>query len=373
MNSLKDFFLFCSGIDLGTLSRCKTDENKYVGIGATVFFTGVLAFFSSSYALYTVFDSYPGALFFGLIWGLMIFNLDRYIVSSMKNRGSLWKDLGIAIPRIAMALVLAIVISKPLELKIFEKEINTELVLMEQETYKVQENMVNLRFDEEIAEKRNLITDLKNQIAEKAKIKEELAMIAIQEADGTGGSMNQNLGPIYKVKKQKADLAQIEWEETMAANNMLIDKYENQIGVLESKIEEEVGGIDRSNFGGLAAKMEALHRLTEKSKAIAIANVFILLMFMCIETMPVFVKLISYRSPYDYVIHEHEHVYAMNNLERTSLLTNKVKNKVKYDTEIGAHKIKARIAAEKEMIDIALQQKIDALRNKGVDYNEVFS
>ena len=42
------------------------------------FFTALMAFITSGYALYTVFDNLFTAIFFGLIWGLLIFNLDRY-------------------------------------------------------------------------------------------------------------------------------------------------------------------------------------------------------------------------------------------------------------------------------------------------------
>jgi hypothetical protein len=66
----------------------------------------------------------------------MIFNLDRYIVLSMKSFGKWWRDWLVALPRIALAVLLALVISKPLEMKIFEKEIKAELVMMEQEVFK---------------------------------------------------------------------------------------------------------------------------------------------------------------------------------------------------------------------------------------------
>ena len=96
MNHPKDFFLFCSGVDRSILEKCPTDENKYLGIGATVFFTGLLAFFSAGYALYTVFESWFAAIIFGAVWGLMIFNLDRYIVMSMKSFGKWWRDWTVA-------------------------------------------------------------------------------------------------------------------------------------------------------------------------------------------------------------------------------------------------------------------------------------
>ena len=122
MNNLRNFFWFCSGANQNLLKRCPTESSKYVGIGATVFFTGVLAAISAGYALYTVFESFWGSFFFGLVWGGMIFNLDRFIVCSMKKRGNFWQEFKVAVPRLFLAILLALVISKPLELKIFEKE-----------------------------------------------------------------------------------------------------------------------------------------------------------------------------------------------------------------------------------------------------------
>ncbi len=52
---LKNFFLTCSGVDKTIIENCSNGEqNKYAGIGATVFFTAVMATIAGSYALYTV-------------------------------------------------------------------------------------------------------------------------------------------------------------------------------------------------------------------------------------------------------------------------------------------------------------------------------
>ena len=56
MQSLKQFFLFCSGANFSILKRTPTEYNKYVGIGATIFFTGVFAAIAAGYALSTVFE-----------------------------------------------------------------------------------------------------------------------------------------------------------------------------------------------------------------------------------------------------------------------------------------------------------------------------
>lgn len=368
MKTLQDFFLFCSGVDASILEKCPTDRNKYMGIGATVFFTGLLAFISSGYALYTVFESYWAAIAFGLVWGLMIFNLDRYIVMSMKSYGKWWRDWMVALPRLALAVLLALVISKPLEMKIFEKEIQAELVTMEQEVFKQQEDRVKLRYQAQIDEQRAQIAALKAEIAEKTATRDALALQAVQEADGTGGSGLRNLGPIYRAKKADADLAQAELGKTLAANQPLILEKEQAIRTLETSVGAEIAGLQRSRYNGMAARMEALGRLTSKSGAILIASLFITLLFIAIETAPIMVKLISYRSPYDYVLHEHEHVFEMANLEKTTLLSNTVKNKLKFDAETGAHLVVARISAEKALIDHKLKEKLEELKNRPYDW-----
>ena len=89
-NLMKRFFWFCSGADISILRTwdCSTEHNTYAGIGATIFLTAVLASLSGGYALWTVFQSSPYAITFGILWGILIFNLDRYIVMSLhKSRG----------------------------------------------------------------------------------------------------------------------------------------------------------------------------------------------------------------------------------------------------------------------------------------------
>lgn len=368
MTRLKDFFLFCSGVDRTILEQCPSDENKYMGIGATVFFTGVLAFFSSGYALFTVFDSWFFAIVFGLVWGLMIFNLDRYIVMSMKSFGKWWRDWLVAAPRLALAVLLAVVISKPLELKIFEKEINAELVQMEQEVFKNQEDLVKIRYQPQIDAYKNEVTQLKKEISEKTAARDTLAQIALAEADGSGGSKIRNMGPIYRAKKATADKAQDELNALLANHQPLIVEKEAAIKTIETKILTDITNLERTTYGGMAARMEALSRLGQKSQAIFFASIFITLLFIAIETAPIFVKLISYRSPYDYVLQEHEQVYQMGNLEKTSLLANRVKNKVKHDTEIGTHSIKAKITEEKAVINKNLKEKLDSLGQGDIDW-----
>lgn len=315
---MKEFFWFCSGASPELLKRCPTENSKYTGIGATVLFTGIFAALAAGYALYTVFDDWVPAVIFGILWGAMIFNLDRYIVSSMKKEGNIWKEIRTAVPRIILAVFLAFVISKPLELKMFESEINGELILMEQALFKLQEDTIKSRFVPDIQLLSTEIEQLKTEVSNKELVRNELREIAQQEADGTGGSMRRNLGPIYKVKKEDADRVDQELLSLKSVNDSLIFDKQEDIQMLQMAYTSEVEGLGRDKYDGLAARIDALGNLTKKSQPIYWANIFILLLFIAIETAPVFVKLIGPRGPYDELLHTHEHGFDMYRVEQTT-------------------------------------------------------
>ena len=318
MQKLISFFWFCSGADTDILKKCPSETAKYTGIGATVFFTGVFAFLSAAYALYTVFDNVFTSIAFGIVWGLMIFNLDRFIVSSMRKEGKTGREFAMAIPRLILAILISVVIARPLELKIFEKEISPELVVMEQEKYAVQESQLMSRFVPYQDSLRFRISLLKQEILDKAAKRDELLRIAQEEADGTGGSRRRNLGPIYKVKKADADRAEQELAELSANNRESIASLETLLAGSIATMNQEMSSLERSRLNGPAARMEALDRITQNSQAILWAHWFILLLFIAIETAPVFVKLISPKGPYDNLLRIAEHGFIVEETESTA-------------------------------------------------------
>lgn len=302
MKRLKYFFWVCSGANRPLLEKCPTEGSKYVGIGATIFFTGVFAALAGAYALYTVFDNYVTASLFGIVWGLMIFNLDRYIVSSMRKEGNFKKEFYTALPRIILAVLISLVIAKPLEMKIFEKEINSELELMEQKTFAEKEAQIKTRFISDRQILNEEIEILKAEVVAKTTTRDELRNQAQQEADGTGGSMRRNAGPIYKIKKADADRVDQELQELMTQNQQLVSAHQKKLEDMDLQISHEVEMLERGNLSGPAARMDALSNITKKSEAIWLANWFIILLFIAVETAPVFVKLISPRGPYDHLL-----------------------------------------------------------------------
>lgn len=300
---LKKFFIICSGSDTDILDNCSIGEqNKYAGIGATVFFTAVMAFIAASYALYTVFDNYIAAVAFGFIWGLLIFNLDRFIVSTIKKRGNIIDELIQASPRIILAVIIAIVISKPLELKIFEKEINQVLLEQKNELTLANKNQIAEQFTPNIKALEDNITTLQNEINSKEIEVNALYDIYISEAEGTAGTNLLGKGPVYKEKREKHDAALAELQQLKADNKAKIEATETQIAQLKTDYDTQVVTTQPiiDGFDGLMARVNALGELPW------LPSFFIFLLFLAIETSPIFAKLLSPKGEYDFKLEDAE-------------------------------------------------------------------
>ncbi|KZS40173.1 hypothetical protein AWE51_25065 [Aquimarina aggregata] len=300
---LKRFFILCSGADADILDSCSSGEqNKYAGIGATVFFTAVMAFVAASYALYTVFDNYFGAVFFGLVWGLLIFNLDRFIVSTIRKKESFLDEFLQASPRLILAIIIAVVISKPLELKIFEKEIDRVLLEQKNDLTLANKEQIAIQYTPAIAAIDAEINSLKEEVSTKETEVNNLYETYIAEAEGRKGTERIGKGPVYKEKREKHDAALAALVTLKKTNNDKIIGLETQKNELALAYENQIVNSQPiiDNFDGLMARVTALNELPW------LPSFFIFLLFLAIETSPIFAKLLSPKGEYDFKLEDIE-------------------------------------------------------------------
>src|SRR5216117_320586 len=83
----RNFLWWCAGAHQDLLKQFPSEHAKYSGLGGVLLATFVLASISAGYAVYTVFDNWIWALGFAFVWGLIIFNFDRFLVSTMRKYG----------------------------------------------------------------------------------------------------------------------------------------------------------------------------------------------------------------------------------------------------------------------------------------------
>lgn len=338
---LKRFFILCSGVDTDIVNGCSNGEqNKYAGIGATVFFTAVMAFIAASYALFTVFDNVYTAVFFGLVWGFLIFNLDRFIVSTIKKREHFLDEFIQASPRIVLAIIIAIVISKPLEIKIFQKEIETVLLKEKNEMSIANKNQVSNFFKNDVDKNKAEIDSLKSAITKKEKEVASLYNSYITEAEGTAGTKKMGKGPIYKEKREAHDLASKQLDSLKATNAKIIADKELKSKSLQADLDKKVSETQPviDGFDGLMARINALNKLPW------LPSFFIMLLFLAIETSPIFAKLLSPKGEYDFKQEDAE--MAIKNM----LAQNKYQSELQRKTDAEIYdKVYADIRDDKEL------------------------
>lgn len=219
------FFWWCAGVDKELLMHCRPEWSKYFSMGTTIFFTGAFAAISGGYALSMLFENPVLYISFGLFWGCFIFFLDRTIVTTIKfsKNESILSKIWRTSPRLILALFIGVVISTPLELKIFESNIRdglresiitnlkNEMASIDEDLKKIKENqasnnVISNGFSDQIKDREKSIDELKKEI--------ELAYQKyLDEFNGTKGTGKKGIGPEsrrllreYEMLKRKNEL-----------------------------------------------------------------------------------------------------------------------------------------------------------------------
>ena len=331
-NRITKFLWWCAGADTYFLSRSPMqDRVKYAGIGGIVLCTGVLAAFSGGFAFHTIFgpkgeaieisalttlaDTISSAVF-GLVWGLVIFNLDRFIISSTgKGDGTdsiTWKEFFQALPRIVIAVILGFAISAPLEIQILKSEIDAELQKFQ--TQYVQE--LNVATDK--------VANQKKAVLEKRKIEYEFKLsnyqkeiksyddqidklVTVQQAE-MQDKRAYGFGPVAKKMQADIDTKRAEKEKftnekktqiealykQLASVNATIDNYEKNLRESYAKNKIIAG-----NYSGLLKRIQISHEVG------GIVPWVIFFVLLSIETGPIFFKMMMNKGVYDFLVENH--------------------------------------------------------------------
>jgi hypothetical protein len=330
-NKLTRFFWWCAGADERLLDEhCPaSDHVKYFCLGGIVLATGFLAFLSSTYGFYTVFapkgeDAMDVIVntewiliscIMGIIWGYIIFNLDRFIISSTgkgdgKDTISASEFLN-AIPRLLMALILGVVISAPLETRILKTEIDAELSI-KQEVYLDKLNTASdSLMDKQIRTWQSKIDPIQKRIDDQKKyietrrleIKNQRGLLEL-EAEGKTGSGTPGRGPAYRDKKENLDKMELELndlgkksEQGELETRNEIENYKTEIRKIDAqRISKRADNVKRAqNLDGLLERIKISHEIGGWIPWL------ILGMFLCIEMGPILFKLMMSKTPYDYL------------------------------------------------------------------------
>ena len=314
------FLWKAAGGDRYILERATySDQIKYMCLGGIVFATGAMAGLAGGYAFYTIFSPKGSALedsihyptvalsfVFGIIWGLMIFNIDRFIVTSTgKGDGTekiTWEEFNSAIPRIIMGAIIAITISKPIEIRMFQTEINIKLKekQIEQQTAYIEKTKKNFQIE--------LDRNSKDLAKYEQEIQDKIARHKFLESQYIEEARIITVGPralALKAQMDKVDEEIRKDKQNTEYLKLIKDKedIETRLNNALKESQKTADGLD-----GLLERIKLAHEV-----AGFWITLFITLLFLAIELTPIFFKLMLNKTPYDYLAENRDDLIRAEN------------------------------------------------------------
>lgn len=369
IRSLAERFLWwCAGANAEILHDCPSDKPKYSCIGASVLLTGVLAMMAGGYALYSTFRDYSSgqvdlqalllAVVFGILWGVIIFNIDRFIVSTFNKSSSpnAFKRAGAdflhALPRIAMAIIIAMTISKPIQVKLFENRLAQQIEENKrnklsgnnsdyQQIYQIEalkqdveqsksvvSGLQQKRLQEppEVAGYRRHLGQLQQQASVLACCDDSISLVRLATVKKQIRQTNNTINSIIAAHRKQVDSEIRDAQSTLQKSTSV---YEQNVSKSDSLIAIADKHTSQAYSNNLITQLEAMSEL-KAQPVFWWASLMISLLFLMIELTPILTKLIISRSSYDDLL----------DLERTRILVDaECKNQVfKYRAHALAHK-----------------------------------
>ena len=319
------FLWWCAGADEKILEYSSySDHVKYVGIGGVVLATGFMAALSMGFAIHTIFNSWFATIPVAIAWALIVFNLDRFIVSSTgKGDGESsisLSELANATPRLFMAILLGLTISAPLETTIFNREIQREWIetkdqLARKKSYEIEQEY---RIESDALNSKEI--SKKEEVEKQVKlVKEKEDRVTKERQSGTGVQWQKDTMALF-VEQELLKKLRFQLDSIQNELNLSIPKKQSKLDSSKNKILQDTAGfLDKvmlleklSSEGKKVPKYDPVTKEVKKTadgkveEEVIIDPAFwaiwlVRLLFMIIEIAPVLLKLMLIKSPYDYM------------------------------------------------------------------------
>jgi hypothetical protein len=362
-NGRGDFLAWLGGADLKILAQAPGYERtRFIQMAIVLLTTSGIGTLSMMFALHDgVGTPLAVAIIGGLVWGFIILNLDRFLVLSMGHTRDWKRLLLMALPRLALAAVISMVVATPLTLRIFASDIKNEMVQVNANESKqvakeqlqtgpatqAASTLAKINTDKQILAGhlqgtvsnpevtfwQNRVDTLTTQV-QQARTAMDKAQAAYQcEVDGSGPHCEgaSNLvgdGPMAQLKKTEFGQAQQKYQSLntqlqsaqqqlataqsaaeKASNQTLqqqqseakaaLPGLEKQYNQLEAQLKQNEDQAQGAVQGntGILSQLQDLSAAGAKNPMLSVAQWVVTLLFFCIEILPVMVKVLLNIGP----------------------------------------------------------------------------
>ena len=192
-----------------------------------------------------------------------------------------------------------------------------------------------------------------------------------EETNGTGITKKAGYGPAAKQLQDKVDRLKEELkglrdkEQMENINNQSyiqsqIEEVQHDITDLNrlladvraqiKKIELE-GGAAQDALNGLTAQIQALNNIAGYGTDLFWARLCITLLFVSIEVIPTFFKMMLTSGPYDDLLRSEMHKARVMSDKRISDINDEINTEIMISTEKNKNKLEAEVLANKELLN----------------------
>jgi hypothetical protein len=333
-----------TGVDERILASVPQERSRYTSLGGIVVSTALIAGTSVFGALTLLSQASPLVLLpVAVIWGLIIANVDRFLITSLHGDNDGWSRWGNVLIRLALAVVIGVFIAEPLTLKIFQERLDREIMLERDHAISSTESRLKecnplrgsapsgvdctgyllnagdkaLAVDGKVTQQENILKDAEDRLAADKKRREILEGLRDRECFGvkaagqtTGVPGN---GPKCKVRQndldtfvaghdiaaEEAEVAKLKTEVgSLAADRAIAE--EGRAATLRQKISER-GEEKKLAYAsiGLLDRWEALGAVAGKSGMVNFAHWLLRVIFVLLDCMPIISKVLNGKTEYD--------------------------------------------------------------------------
>lgn len=316
---MRRFALWLSGADPVILKDCgplaNTERIRFAGLGALILVPAVLGGFAMSYAISTLTRNPVIYVLAGLVWGLIVLAIDRYLVSTLTKSALPGQRRFVPVlARLVFAVLVGIAVAHPMVLLWFNDSISQTIA--ENRRDAVQDRQVQADRDvaavppaassaESLTEQRNrrvanldCLRQLKSY--EQSNVRKTLPC-GISSGEPDCGPRCQDLqrqitsveGEIKALDERIADAG--------AGDATAEDLRRDEIGDIRTRAEADIADINAEFSTDYLARVAALEQLSERSKQVLVVELFLILFFVFVDILPVTMKIATPAGEYEQV------------------------------------------------------------------------
>jgi hypothetical protein len=298
-NSLRRLLWWAGGAIPSMLVNCPTEQMKYTAIGVMMFFMALLASVSFAFFLSFSFEVSPiFAWLGGFMWGCLMFNLERAVLTSFRKGETGLVSIGL---RLLLILSISFVIGEPLLLQLFHKEINLELIQKGRMVVTNARQEITARYQEEIDSLLNANREIQNRLDELENDRRNKEQVVISEIEGTVGTGKRGEGPAAKQKNKAFQEAVAKLNEYKSETTPTLSQNNLRLAEIRSEIETQTRLTENAdqNGDGILARHKSFISICLQNPSVALVGLFVFLILSLVDVLPFSFKVFGKKGVYD--------------------------------------------------------------------------